>query len=325
MKKASVCCCMSIVLIWAFGSDPALGQTVFCTGYTDATECRNWCWANWGSDINFVRDCLDGCSVCSWECEEHSDCTAPTKKCYLTECVECFNNSHCGWNEVCRSRMCEVAECQDGSDCGPGETCSNGECEPLDTPVLISTRNDKFRLTSWQEGVYFDINADGLAERVAWTAAGTDDAFLVLDRNGNGHIDDATELFGNRTPQAPSADPNGFRALARFDAVDMGGNGDRRITSEDAVFGDLQLWFDRNHNGLSEPRELRPLFRFAAAIELDYVTNPGVDEHGNRFAYKTKVFRNNGKTRIACDVIFVVEPNEPREILGLLEMIKRGQ
>jgi hypothetical protein len=67
--------------------------------------------------------------------------------------------------------------------------------------------------------VRFDLDADGIPEQVAWTRPDSEDAFLALDRNGNGLIDDGTELFDNHTPARPDlpgiTTANGFEALKR--------------------------------------------------------------------------------------------------------------
>ncbi len=55
----------------------------------------------------------------------------------------------------------------------------------------------------WVEGqssTYFDMDNDGFAERTAWVAAG--DGMLVIDKNGNGKIDNQNELFGNNATYA---------------------------------------------------------------------------------------------------------------------------
>jgi hypothetical protein len=149
------------------------------------------------------------------------------------------------------------------------------------SPIVIDTSknpNDRYKLTDLAGGVRFDLNADGFAEQTAWVALPARVAFLALDRNGNGVIDDGSELFGNYT--LPGAG-NGFAALARL-AV---GNTDATVDSRDAIYEKLLLWHDLNSNGVSEAGELVPFYTELEAISLTYLDNRRVDRYGNRFKY----------------------------------------
>ena len=95
------------------------------------------------------------------------------------------------------------------------------------------------RFTDAPGGVDFDINGDGGGAPLL-DGADADEAFLALDRNGNGLIDGGAELFGNFTAQPSTPEPNGFIALAGFDKSSNGGKR-RRIGANDAVFSSLLL------------------------------------------------------------------------------------
>jgi hypothetical protein len=178
------------------------------------------------------------------------------------------------------------------------------------SPVLVDVLGNGFDLTDAANGVDFDINADGTLERISWTAVG-DDAWLAIDLNGNGVIDNGTEVFGTFSPQpVPPAgvEKNGFLALAEYDKLPAGGNLDGQITASDAAFSQLRLWQDLNHNGVSEPSELHTLIEFGlATLELRYKESKKTDEHGNQLRYRAKVKDVHGRQigRWAWDVFLL--------------------
>lgn len=185
-------------------------------------------------------------------------------------------------------------------------------CGGPNSPIIVDTTGLGFHLTSAENGVWFDIHADGHPIFISWTAAGSGNALLALDRNHNGRIDNGKELFGNITAQPRSDHPNGYLALAEFDKPENGGNGDGIIDERDDVFPHLLLWIDENHNGISEPNELHTLPELGVySISLHYRDDQHFrDQYGNWFHYQAALNPDprDGTSkdgRITYDVFFV--------------------
>lgn len=93
-------------------------------------------------------------------------------------------------------------------------------------PLVLNFGTGPVALSS--QKIDFDLDADGDKERISFVAKGN--GFLALDRNGNGAVDDGSELFG------PTSG-DGFAELARFDE-----DGNGWIDQGDRVFDSLRVW-----------------------------------------------------------------------------------
>ena len=131
-------------------------------------------------------------------------------------------------------------------------------------PLILDIDNDGFQIESVKYGVHFDLNCDGFAEKINWT---NQDAVLALDLNGNGTIDDGSEVFGDyHLLKGGTRAKNGFEALAQYDT-----NDDGIIDKNDEIFDKLRLWVDANSNGISEETELKTLSEMEIReISLNY-------------------------------------------------------
>ena len=161
------------------------------------------------------------------------------------------------------------------------------------SPILVDVAGNGFELTSMNDGVLVATRPGYQQTERAWTQPGSDDAWLVLDRNGDGVINDMSEMFGNVTPQPDPPEGqrrNGFLALALDDD-----NADAVIDERDPIFASLRLWQDKNHDGVSQPDELHNLSELGlAGISVRYTEARRGDANGNSFFYRASVYGTPG-------------------------------
>ncbi len=203
-------------------------------------------------------------------------------------CINSCNNIHISSNlfENCQA-MGQYS--QKSEFCSGGEiSLSNGKCNisvaetyrRYTSPLILDLKGNGLKFTNVEDGILFDLNADGIIEQTAWTPKQTefDDAFLVLDKNKNGQIDNGKELFGDQ-----NGAKNGFMELAKYDL-----NKDNVINKNDPIYNELLLWVDFNSNGKIEKGETKTLpeanvSEISIKYETQYDENGNIktDKHGN--------------------------------------------
>lgn len=143
---------------------------------------------------------------------------------------------------------------------------------------------ESYPFTPVQNGVLFDIDADGKQEQVSWPQAGSSVSFLALDGNDDGVITTGAELVGNHAVAGGKSGPDALISLVR----EHPGGRERSASLDirDGIFQRLVLWTDVNHNGVSEQGELRSARESIAAIGLGFQARHRRDVHGNESRYR---------------------------------------
>ncbi len=149
----------------------------------------------------------------------------------------------------------------------------------LKDPLVINFNGAGAELSDM--GFTFDLDADGSQEQIAFVGGGS--GFLILDRNGDGQVNDGSELFGVQSG-------DGFVDLAQYDLDD-----NQWIDENDAVYRDLQVW-QKDDEGQDSLRSLAQsgvgalyLGRVASPFSVNTATNQslGLVRSTGIFLYET--------------------------------------
>jgi hypothetical protein len=166
------------------------------------------------------------------------------------------------------------------------------------SPIAIDLNGDGIQSLSINKGVKFDILNTGEKVSTGWISSG--DGLLAIDTNNNGNIDDRSELFGGGVGE-------GFAKLGSFDS-----NRDGFVTANDADFGKLKVWQDKNTNGVTDANELFALADAGiASLKVAHTSNFTLDAQQNILGESSVATTNNGKELSMIDVYFQIATTTP--------------
>ena len=180
----------------------------------------------------------------------------------------------------------------------------NGEYYNYD-PLVLDLDGDGVEVSDYMsnETVYFDSDNSGIKKATSWL--NPDDGFLVLDRNGDGLINNGGELFGDHTQlNDVSFAENGFQALRELDS-DFNGI----INKNDKKFNELKVWQDKNSDGINQANELFSLDELnIASIDLNFkpinhdLSGDSIEADTSHYSTAT------GQNRTISDINFSYDP-----------------
>jgi hypothetical protein len=166
------------------------------------------------------------------------------------------------------------------------------------TPLVLDLNGDGVQTTHLAGNVQFDLRADGHKVSTGWTTGG--DGLLALDVNGDGQINNGSELFGSsfRLPDGSLA-RDGFEALSSLDS-----NHDNVISGADKLFASLQVWVDANQDGISQKGEMHSLSDLGITkinLGADHTTQLN---NGNLIGLEGSFETSDGQSHTIADVWF---------------------
>jgi hypothetical protein len=185
------------------------------------------------------------------------------------------------------------------------------------TPLVLDLNGDGIQTLSATNGVIFDVNNDGKVEKTGWAAA--TDGLLVRDLNGDGQINDGGELFGEGTVLADgSKAKDGYVALNAIDS-----NLDGLIDANDAAFGQLMVWTDRNSDGKTNAGELASLSDLGITSLSGASTKSSEMNNGNLIGLMGSYTTADGATHTMGDVWFSVD-NSGQKVFDLAAVVEKS-
>ena len=167
------------------------------------------------------------------------------------------------------------------------------------TPIVIDLNGDGVHTIARADfHGSFDLLGTGSAIQSGWVSA--HDGLLAIDSNGNGKIDNISELFGGNEKGT------GFAKLSSYDS-----NGDGVVDAKDDKFAELRIWRDANSNGATDDGELMSLHDAGvASLTVSYTELPFLDANDNLHLERSSATLANGKTVDMTDVYFNVDAKD---------------